>query len=96
MHAFLAEHRHRLFSDSLFADLFPTNRGRPSSPLMWSRRWWCFKRRKANPIGKRVGRCSHQVQLSFPDLDLGDVATPRHVRCRRIEVPVERRLRAPM
>ena len=32
MHAFLAEHRHRLFPDELFADLFPTNRGRPSVP----------------------------------------------------------------
>lgn len=32
MHAFLAEHRHRLFPDMLFADLFPTNRGRPSVP----------------------------------------------------------------
>ena len=32
MHAFLAEHRHRLFPDELFADLFPTKRGRPSVP----------------------------------------------------------------
>lgn len=32
MHAFLAEHRHRLFPDAMFADLFPTNRGRPSVP----------------------------------------------------------------
>lgn len=32
MHAFLAEHRHRLFPDELFADLFPTRRGRPSVP----------------------------------------------------------------
>ena len=32
MHAFLAEHRQRLFPDELFADLFPTNRGRPSVP----------------------------------------------------------------
>jgi IS5 family transposase len=32
VHAFLAEHRHRLFPDTLFADLFPTNRGRPSVP----------------------------------------------------------------
>ena len=32
MHAFLAEHRHRLFPDEMFADLFPTNRGRPSVP----------------------------------------------------------------
>jgi IS5 family transposase len=32
VHAFLAEHRHRLFPDELFADLFPTNRGRPSVP----------------------------------------------------------------
>lgn len=32
MHAFLAEHRHLLFPDELFADLFPTNRGRPSVP----------------------------------------------------------------
>ncbi|HEY5847574.1 MAG TPA: IS1182 family transposase [Microlunatus sp.] len=29
---FLAEHRHRLFPDSLFADLFPSGRGRPSIP----------------------------------------------------------------
>jgi len=32
VHAFLAEHRHRLFPDELFADLFPTGRGRPSVP----------------------------------------------------------------
>lgn len=32
VHAFLAEHRHRLFPDELFADLFPTKRGRPSVP----------------------------------------------------------------
>ncbi|MCP3877291.1 MAG: transposase, partial [Sulfitobacter sp.] len=32
MYAFLAEHRHRLFPDDMFADLFPTNRGRPSVP----------------------------------------------------------------
>jgi len=32
VHAFLAEHRSALFPDELFADLFPTNRGRPSVP----------------------------------------------------------------
>ena len=32
MHAFLAEHRHRLFPDEMFADLFPSGRGRPSVP----------------------------------------------------------------
>lgn len=32
VYAFLAEHRLRLFGDELFADLFPTNRGRPSVP----------------------------------------------------------------
>jgi transposase len=30
--AFLAEHRHRLFPGDLFADLFPSGRGRPSVP----------------------------------------------------------------
>src|SRR5215211_2906672 len=30
--AFLADHRHRLFPDELFADLFPSGRGRPSVP----------------------------------------------------------------
>jgi IS5 family transposase len=30
--AFLAEHRRRLFPDGLFADLFPSGRGRPSVP----------------------------------------------------------------
>lgn len=30
--AFLADHRHRLFPDSLFSDLFPSGRGRPSIP----------------------------------------------------------------
>ena len=30
--AFLAEHRHRLFPDSMFEDLFPSRRGRPSVP----------------------------------------------------------------
>ena len=30
--AFLADHRHRLFPDDLFADLFPSGRGRPSVP----------------------------------------------------------------
>jgi IS5 family transposase len=32
VHAFLAEHRLRLFPDELFADLFATGRGRPSVP----------------------------------------------------------------
>ena len=32
VHAFLAEHRLRLFPDELFADLFKSNRGRPSVP----------------------------------------------------------------
>lgn len=32
MYAFLSEHRHRLFPDEMFADLFPTKRGRPSVP----------------------------------------------------------------
>ncbi len=30
--AFLADHRHELFPDDLFADLFPSGRGRPSVP----------------------------------------------------------------
>jgi hypothetical protein len=30
--AFLAEHRRRLFPDEMFADLFPSDRGRPSVP----------------------------------------------------------------
>src|SRR6266498_3643501 len=30
--AFLADHRHELFPDSLFEDLFPSGRGRPSVP----------------------------------------------------------------
>ena len=32
MHAFLAEHHHRLFPDEMFSDLFPSGRGRPSVP----------------------------------------------------------------
>jgi hypothetical protein len=32
MYAFLAEHRGRVFPDGLFADLFPSGRGRPSMP----------------------------------------------------------------
>ena len=32
VHWFLAEHRHRLFPDELFAELFPSGRGRPSVP----------------------------------------------------------------
>lgn len=32
VHAFLAEHRSVVFPDSLFEDLFPTKRGRPSVP----------------------------------------------------------------
>jgi IS5 family transposase len=32
VYAFLAEHRGRLFPDELFADLFPSTRGRPSQP----------------------------------------------------------------
>jgi hypothetical protein len=32
VHTFLAEHRHRLFPDEMFADLLPTRRGRPSVP----------------------------------------------------------------
>jgi IS5 family transposase len=32
VHAFLAEHRRRLFPDELFGDLFPSGRGRPSVP----------------------------------------------------------------
>jgi transposase-like protein DUF772 len=30
--AFLADHRHQLFPDDLFTDLFPSGRGRPSIP----------------------------------------------------------------
>jgi hypothetical protein len=30
--AFLADHRHRLFPDAMFADLFGSGRGRPSMP----------------------------------------------------------------
>lgn len=30
--AFLAEHRHQLFPDDMFADLIPSGRGRPSLP----------------------------------------------------------------
>jgi Transposase domain (DUF772) len=32
VHWFLAEHRQRLFPDDMFADLFPSGRGRPSLP----------------------------------------------------------------
>jgi IS5 family transposase len=32
VHAFLADHRKQLFPDRLFADLFPSGRGRPSVP----------------------------------------------------------------
>ena len=32
VYAFLAEHRQRLFPDEMFADLFPSRRGRPSRP----------------------------------------------------------------
>ena len=32
VYAFLAEHRHRLFADAMFADLFGSGRGRPSVP----------------------------------------------------------------
>jgi len=32
VYALLAEHRHRLFCDEMFADLFPSGRGRPSVP----------------------------------------------------------------
>lgn len=32
VHAFLAEHRGRLFPDEMFGDLFPSGRGRPSVP----------------------------------------------------------------
>jgi len=32
VHAFLAEHRLRLFPDEMFVDVFPTKRGRPSVP----------------------------------------------------------------
>lgn len=32
MYALLADHRHKLFPDELFADLFPSGRGRPSVP----------------------------------------------------------------
>ena len=32
VYAFLAEHRQRIFPDELFADLFPSGRGRPSIP----------------------------------------------------------------
>jgi IS5 family transposase len=32
VHRFLAEHRHRLFPDKAFEDLFPSRRGRPSVP----------------------------------------------------------------
>src|SRR3954451_7681892 len=45
VYAFLAEHRRELFPDAVFADLFPSPRGRPSVPadvvalVLWCRRW---------------------------------------------------------
>ena len=35
VHAFLAEHRQRLFPDEFFADLFPSGRGRPCGYSAW-------------------------------------------------------------
>ena len=32
IYAFLADHRHELFREEGFADLFPSGRGRPSTP----------------------------------------------------------------
>ena len=32
VYAFLAKHRRRLFPDAMFADLFPSSRGRPLVP----------------------------------------------------------------
>lgn len=32
VYAFLAEHREQLFPDEIFADLFPSKKGRPSVP----------------------------------------------------------------
>src|SRR3954467_4172969 len=32
VYAFLADHRRELFPDAMFADLFPSSRGRPSVP----------------------------------------------------------------
>ena len=38
--AFLADHRHELFPDEMFEDLFPSGRGRPSIPAdVWPRSW---------------------------------------------------------
>lgn len=34
VHAFLADHRRELFPDEMFADLFPSGRGRPSVPAV--------------------------------------------------------------
>ena len=38
VYALLAEHRHRLFPDEIFFDLFRSGRGRPSVLPTWSRR----------------------------------------------------------
>ena len=62
--AFLADHRGVLFGDELFADLFPSGRGRPSIPAdviadlrggrVGRRADWCVARQVASGVGFNV------------------------------------------
>jgi hypothetical protein len=53
--AFLAEHRHRLFPAELFADLFPSGRGRPSIPGEVIASVICAGRRRVGMRSTRKG-----------------------------------------
>lgn len=56
VYAFLAEHRRELFPDVMFADLFPSARGRPSVPADVVAAVLVLKRWRAARTGKRPRR----------------------------------------
>jgi hypothetical protein len=58
VYAFLADHRKDLFPDELFADLFPSGRGRRQSRLIRWPRSWCCRRWRDCRIGRRPRSCA--------------------------------------
>ena len=57
VYAFLADHRAELFPDDMFADLFPSGRGRPSVPADVMASAMILKELEACRIGRRPMLC---------------------------------------
>ena len=54
--AFLADHRHDLFPDEMFEDLFPSSVVDPRSRPTWWPRSWSSRPSKDSRIATRLGR----------------------------------------